>query len=163
MEQPLVVEQCLFDLGVIRQSGLVGYRQANGGLALGAAEILDSFFNHDSSAFPAPRILSRGVSRRRRAMGKLRWGDGGGYYSSTLRTSLFAIFSRYRFDSFNPDQLRKRNLALFKRKESILGIDISSSSIKLVELSRSGPRFGVELSPSNRWARDDGGPQPRRS
>ena len=35
-------------------------------------------------------------------------------------------------------------MALFKRKESILGIDISSSSIKLVELSRSGPRFRVE-------------------
>jgi len=35
-------------------------------------------------------------------------------------------------------------LALFKRKESILGIDISSSSIKLIELSRSGPRFRVE-------------------
>lgn len=35
-------------------------------------------------------------------------------------------------------------MALFKRKEPILGIDISPSSIKLIELSRSGPRFRVE-------------------
>jgi type IV pilus assembly protein PilM len=41
-------------------------------------------------------------------------------------------------------RLRKRNLALFKRKEPILGIDISPSAVKLIELSRSGPRFRVE-------------------
>jgi len=35
-------------------------------------------------------------------------------------------------------------LALFKRKEPILGIDISPSAIKLIELSRSGQRFRVE-------------------
>lgn len=35
-------------------------------------------------------------------------------------------------------------MALFKRKEPILGIDISPSAVKLVELSRSGPRFRVE-------------------
>ena len=50
------------------------------------------------------------------------------------------------------DQLRKRNLALFKRKESILGIDISSSSIKLIELSRLAA-VPVEGIASNRWAR----------
>ncbi len=46
-------------------------------------------------------------------------------------------------DSFTL-KLRKRNLALFKRKEPILGIDISPSAVKLIELSRSGPRFRVE-------------------
>ena len=35
-------------------------------------------------------------------------------------------------------------MALFKRKEPILGIDISPSAIKLIELSRSGARFRVE-------------------
>jgi len=35
-------------------------------------------------------------------------------------------------------------LALFKRKEPVLGIDISPSAVKLIELSRSGPRFRVE-------------------
>jgi len=35
-------------------------------------------------------------------------------------------------------------LALFKRKEPILGIDISPSAVKLIELSRSGQRFRVE-------------------
>jgi type IV pilus assembly protein PilM len=35
-------------------------------------------------------------------------------------------------------------LALFTRKEPFLGIDIGPSAIKLVELSRSGPRFRVE-------------------
>jgi type IV pilus assembly protein PilM len=35
-------------------------------------------------------------------------------------------------------------LALFKRKEPILGIDIGPSAVKLIELSRSGPRFRVE-------------------
>lgn len=35
-------------------------------------------------------------------------------------------------------------MALFTRKEPILGIDISPSAIKLIELSRSGPRFRVE-------------------
>jgi type IV pilus assembly protein PilM len=35
-------------------------------------------------------------------------------------------------------------LALFKRKEPILGIDISPSAVKLIELSRFGPRFRVE-------------------
>lgn len=35
-------------------------------------------------------------------------------------------------------------MALFKRKEPILGIDISPSAIKLIELSRSGTRFRVE-------------------
>lgn len=35
-------------------------------------------------------------------------------------------------------------MALFTRKEPILGIDIGPSSVKLVELSRSGPRFRVE-------------------
>jgi type IV pilus assembly protein PilM len=35
-------------------------------------------------------------------------------------------------------------LALFKRKEPFLGIDISPSAVKLVELSRSGPRWRVE-------------------
>jgi type IV pilus assembly protein PilM len=37
-----------------------------------------------------------------------------------------------------------RKLALFKRKEPILGIDISPSAVKLIELSRSGQRFRVE-------------------
>jgi len=35
-------------------------------------------------------------------------------------------------------------LALFTRKEPILGIDIGPSAVKLVELSRSGPRFRVD-------------------
>ncbi len=35
-------------------------------------------------------------------------------------------------------------MALFKRKEPILGIDISPSAVKLIELSRSGQRFRVE-------------------
>jgi len=35
-------------------------------------------------------------------------------------------------------------LALFKRNEPMLGIDISPSAVKLIELSRSGPRFRVE-------------------
>lgn len=35
-------------------------------------------------------------------------------------------------------------MALFKRKEPMLGIDISPSAIKVVELSRSGARFRVE-------------------
>lgn len=35
-------------------------------------------------------------------------------------------------------------MALFKRKEPFLGIDISPSAVKLIELSRSGPRFRVE-------------------
>ncbi len=35
-------------------------------------------------------------------------------------------------------------MALFTRKEPILGIDIGPSAVKLVELSRSGPRFRVE-------------------
>lgn len=35
-------------------------------------------------------------------------------------------------------------MALFTRKEPILGIDISPSAVKLIELSRSGPRFRVE-------------------
>jgi len=35
-------------------------------------------------------------------------------------------------------------LALFKRKEPMLGIDISPSAVKVVELSRSGSRFRVE-------------------
>ncbi|MBK7541767.1 MAG: pilus assembly protein PilM [Candidatus Competibacteraceae bacterium] len=35
-------------------------------------------------------------------------------------------------------------LALFTRKEPILGIDISPSAVKLIELSRSGQRFRVE-------------------
>ena len=48
------------------------------------------------------------------------------------------------FDAFTPTQARKRNLALFTRKEPILGIDIGPSAVKLVELSRSGPRFRVE-------------------
>jgi hypothetical protein len=59
------------------------------------------------------------------------------------RVLLFAIFFGW-FDSFNQIQLRMRNLALFKRKEPILGIDISPSAVKLIELSRSGQRFRVE-------------------
>ena len=39
---------------------------------------------------------------------------------------------------------RERILALFKRKEPMLGIDISPSAVKVVELSRSGSRFRVE-------------------
>lgn len=35
-------------------------------------------------------------------------------------------------------------MALFKRKEPVLGIDISPSAVKLIELSRSGSRFRVE-------------------
>lgn len=35
-------------------------------------------------------------------------------------------------------------MAFFKRKEPMLGIDISPSSVKVVELSRSGSRFRVE-------------------
>ncbi len=35
-------------------------------------------------------------------------------------------------------------MALFKRKEPMLGIDISPSAVKLIELSRSGQRFRVE-------------------
>ncbi|HXH03327.1 MAG TPA: pilus assembly protein PilM [Candidatus Competibacteraceae bacterium] len=35
-------------------------------------------------------------------------------------------------------------MSLFKRKERFLGIDISPSAIKLIELSRSGQRFQVE-------------------
>jgi len=35
-------------------------------------------------------------------------------------------------------------VALFNRKEPILGVDISPSAVKLIELSRSGPRFRVE-------------------
>ena len=35
-------------------------------------------------------------------------------------------------------------MALFTRKEPILGIDIGPSAVKLVELSRSGPRFRVD-------------------
>lgn len=35
-------------------------------------------------------------------------------------------------------------MALFTRKEPFLGIDIGPSAVKLVELSRSGPRFRVE-------------------
>lgn len=35
-------------------------------------------------------------------------------------------------------------MALFKRNEPMLGIDISPSAVKLIELSRSGPRFRVE-------------------
>ena len=35
-------------------------------------------------------------------------------------------------------------MALFTRKEPILGIDIGPSAVKLVELSRSGPRFRIE-------------------
>ena len=35
-------------------------------------------------------------------------------------------------------------MALFNRKEPILGVDISPSAVKLIELSRSGPRFRVE-------------------
>lgn len=59
--------------------------------------------------------------------------------------ALFAIFSKYKgFDPSALNQLREGNLALFTRKEPILGIDISPSAIKLVELSRSGQRFRVE-------------------
>lgn len=36
------------------------------------------------------------------------------------------------------------SLALFNRKELVLGIDISSSAVKLMEISRSGQRFRVE-------------------
>jgi len=49
-------------------------------------------------------------------------------------------------------------LALFKRNEPILGIDISPSAVKLVELSRSGSRFRVEafaIEPMNEGAMDD--------
>jgi hypothetical protein len=60
------------------------------------------------------------------------------------RSVCLLYFTGYRFDSSNLIQLRKRNLALFKRKEPILGIDISPSAVKLIELSRSGPRFRVE-------------------
>ena len=35
-------------------------------------------------------------------------------------------------------------MALFKRKEPMLGVDISPSAVKVVELSRSGSRFRVE-------------------
>lgn len=35
-------------------------------------------------------------------------------------------------------------MALFNRKEPILGIDLSPSAVKLIELSRSGPRYRVE-------------------
>lgn len=35
-------------------------------------------------------------------------------------------------------------MALFKRKEPVLGIDIGPSSVKLIELGRAGPRFRVE-------------------
>ncbi len=35
-------------------------------------------------------------------------------------------------------------MALFKRKEPMLGIDISPSAVKVIELSRSGSRFRVE-------------------
>jgi type IV pilus assembly protein PilM len=35
-------------------------------------------------------------------------------------------------------------LALFKKKDFVLGIDISPSAVKLIELSRSGPRYRVE-------------------
>ncbi|HUM95297.1 MAG TPA: pilus assembly protein PilM [Candidatus Competibacter sp.] len=40
--------------------------------------------------------------------------------------------------------LRIHKLALFTRKEPMLGIDISPSAVKLIELSRSGQRFRVE-------------------
>jgi type IV pilus assembly protein PilM len=49
-------------------------------------------------------------------------------------------------------------LALFTHKESILGIDISPSAVKLVELSRSGSRFRVEafaIEPMSEGAMDD--------
>jgi type IV pilus assembly protein PilM len=48
------------------------------------------------------------------------------------------------FEASTPIMTRIRNLALFTRKEPILGIDIGPSAVKLVELSRSGPRFRVE-------------------
>jgi len=35
-------------------------------------------------------------------------------------------------------------LALFKKKQSVLGIDISPSAVKLIELSRTGQRYKVE-------------------
>lgn len=40
--------------------------------------------------------------------------------------------------------MRIHKLALFTRKEPMLGIDISPSAVKLIELSRSGQRFRVE-------------------
>ncbi len=49
-------------------------------------------------------------------------------------------------------------MALFKRKESLLGIDIGPSAVKLVELSRSGSRFRVEAfatEPMSEGAMDD--------
>lgn len=57
--------------------------------------------------------------------------------------SLFAIFIRYLW-FVQSELVEDAKLALFKRKEPVLGIDISPSAVKLIELSRSGPRFRVE-------------------
>jgi len=51
MEQPLMIEQGLFDFGVIRHGCFVSDGQPERGLAFGAAEILDAFFSDDSGAF----------------------------------------------------------------------------------------------------------------
>ncbi|MFO1371739.1 MAG: type IV pilus assembly protein PilM [Candidatus Competibacteraceae bacterium] len=52
-------------------------------------------------------------------------------------------------------------MALFKRNEPILGIDISPTAVKLIELSRSGPRFRVEavaIEPLGEGAMEDRNP-----
>lgn len=52
-------------------------------------------------------------------------------------------------------------MALLTRKEPILGIDIGPSAVKLVELSRSGPRFRVEgfaIEPLNEGLMEDRNP-----
>jgi len=58
-------------------------------------------------------------------------------------------------------RMKERNLALFKRNEPILGIDVSPSAVKLIELSRSGQRFRVEavaIEPLGEGAMEDRNP-----
>jgi len=53
-------------------------------------------------------------------------------------------------------------LALFKKKHFVLGIDISPSAVKLVELSRTGQRYKVEAIGLEPTPGQRGKPQPRR-
>ncbi len=55
-EQPLVFDQCHFDLGVLRQHRAVSHAEAFGGLAFGNQKVTDAVLGHDSCGFLCERV-----------------------------------------------------------------------------------------------------------
>jgi hypothetical protein len=72
LEQALVLRQCVLDLGVLGQHGLVGYTEPLGCLALGEAVVVDAVLAHDAGRFLRQRAPQQVASHRSLRHGGLR-------------------------------------------------------------------------------------------